>query len=167
LTSIRIPANFESIPKYCFWYCTSLVEISFEPGSKLTQFEDVAFFSCSSLRSLAIPSHLEIMACGVLRHCTSLCELTFDIPSRLKQLDLPPSEFGSLSIPDSVETVSGEIEQGDSRRLLHFGRESCLMNIALKHLDDFWSSNIDTRSLAFVDLPEEVLRRFRCEFEGL
>jgi hypothetical protein len=170
LTSMCIPANVESIQKQCFCLCTSLVEVSFEPGSKLSRIEEKAFGNCQSLVSFAIPAQLEIMACGVFSGCVSLCKLLFEIPSHLKELDLPPSEFGSLSIPDCVETVFGEIRKCDNRRrLLHFGRESCLMRIDLKPLDDFWSLNlnIDPRSLAFLDLPEEVLRRFRCELEGV
>jgi hypothetical protein len=110
------------------------------------------------------------MACGIFRGCTSLRELIFDLPSCLKQLDLPPSEFGSLSIPDSVEVVFGGIgKQKSQLRLLRFGRESSLMTIELRHEWDSWTANVggDADSNSFLYLPEKVLRRFRCQFEGL
>jgi hypothetical protein len=168
LTSICIPANVESIQKQGFFICTSLVTVTFEPGSKLTRIEEEAFAKCYSLRSLVIPAQLETMARGVFCGCTSLCDLIFDIPSHLKQVDLPPSDFGCLCIPDCVEIVFGDIGKRDGRcRLLHFGRESWLMKIELKHQEDLWALNvnIDTRNLTFVDLPEDVLRRFRAKFE--
>jgi hypothetical protein len=124
--------------------------------------------SCLSLPSLVIPAQLEIMACGVFRGCTSLRNLIFDLPSRLKQLDLPPSEFGSLCIADCVEVVFGGIGKQNNRlRLLQFGRESRLTTIELNHPGDFLCMDPGSKSDSFVRLPEEILRRFRCKFEGL
>jgi hypothetical protein len=170
LTSICIPANVENIPDECCSYCTSLVEVSFELGSKLTRIEDRAFLCCCSLRSIVLPAQLEIIACGVFTRCDSLCEMKFDLPSSLKQLDLPASGFGSLCIPDCVEIVFGGIgtrkDQG-RRRLLHFGGESCVTKIELRHWVDLWDEgkDKDTDSDAFVRLSEKVLRRFRSQFE--
>jgi hypothetical protein len=110
------------------------------------------------------------MACGVFRGCTSLSELAFDRPSRLKQLDLPPSEFGSLCIPDSVEIVFvGVGSRADQRRLLQFGRESCLMKIEWRHEASFLflDGDGDATTDLFLDLSESVLKRFRCQFEAL
>jgi hypothetical protein len=58
---------------------------------------------CSSLVPLAISMQLEILAYNVTCDCQSLRELFFEIPSRIKRLELPPSAFESLSVPDSVE----------------------------------------------------------------
>jgi hypothetical protein len=167
LTSICIPANVGNIPKNCFCCCQSLVKVWFESGSKLTRIEDEAFVDCRSLRSFVIPPQLEIMACGVFSGCISLSELIFDLPSRLKQIDLPPSAFGSLFIPDSAEIVLGGIgKHVEQNRLLQFGRGSCLMTIELRPRVDLsdCEEDRDTESNAFVRLSEEVLRRFRCQF---
>jgi hypothetical protein len=168
LASICIPATLENISEQCFYDCPSLVEVSFEPDSKLTRIEEKAFAGCHSLRSFVIPSQLEIMARDVFRDCTSLCELIFEIPSRLKQLELAPSEFGCLSIPDSVEVVCAPIgkRQGQNR-LLQFGPGSCLMKIALISLCDFYGRITPREADSFVHLSENVLRRFRCKFEDL
>jgi hypothetical protein len=168
LTSICIPANVEKICPGCFFLCTSLVGVSFQSGSKLTLMEAGAFLVCHSLRSLVIPANLEIMASGTLCACISLCELIFELPSHLKQLDLPPSEFGSLCIPDCVEIVFGGIGTRQSHnRILQFGRESCLRELSLRGtFHPFMTDqNTEKESDSFVDLPEGVLRRFRCQFE--
>jgi hypothetical protein len=170
LTSICIPANVETIPEECFASCTRVVAVSFEPGSKLARIDFRAFLDWYRLRSLVIPAQLEIMACGVFRGCRSLSELIFDLPSRLKQLDLPPSEFGSLYIPDCVEVVFGGIaKRQGQRRLLHFGRESCLITIELWHIEDTSTTTDDcvTQSDSFVHLSERALRRLRPTFEAL
>jgi hypothetical protein len=167
LTSICIPANVESISNGSFCDCRSLVKVSFETGSKLTRIEDKAFVGCCSLASFVIPAQLEIMTGCIFYGCTSLCELIFEVPSRLKQLDLPPSEFGSLFIPDCVEVVFGGIGKlGGQRRLLQFGRESCLMKLELRHKLDFFGRDTEAKSDSFVRLSKGVLRRFRCQFEG-
>jgi hypothetical protein len=170
LTSICIPANVESIGEGCFRNCTSLVEVSFEPGSKLTRIYRHAFLCCTSLPSFVIPAQLEIIACDVFSGCTSLCEIMFDDPSHLKELDLPPSEFGSLCIPNCVEVVSGRIgTQPGQQRVLYFDEKSGLNEISM------WQSvysrdavrNSESRACSFLRLPEMALRRVRCKFEAL
>jgi hypothetical protein len=162
LTSICIPASLECIPDQCFIHCTSLVEVSFEPGSKLTRIDREAFVGCTALRSFVIPSQLEIIVYDVFCGCISLCQLIFDHPSCLKQLDLPPSAFGSLSIPNSVEVISGRIgTQPGQGRALDFGGKSSVRAISLKQ----WAAaaqNSKSRIDIFVHLPEVALRRFRC-----
>jgi hypothetical protein len=159
-----------SLPRCCFISCTSLVEVSFELGSKPTRINRNAFTNCTSLPSLVIPVELESIACNVFCSCTSLCELLFDDHSCLKQLDLPPSEFESLCIPDCVEAVSGGIgSRGGQRRLLHFGGKSCSASIELRHAVDLWSTkqNTGTEGDSFLVLSEKILPRFWCQFEGL
>jgi hypothetical protein len=143
--------------------------VSFERGSKLTRIDGWAFSLCRSLRSFVIPAQVEIIGLRAFRGCKSLCELIFDLPSRLEQLDLPPSKFGSLSIPDSVEIVQGGIgKQDGQRRLLQFGRESRLVTIELMHcVEPLIPRRGYTESDLFVRLSEEVLRRFRSQFEYL
>jgi hypothetical protein len=100
--------------------------------------------------------------------CESLTRLTFAIPSRLRKLDLPPSNFGSLSIPDSVEVLSGMLgRQEGQNRVVHFGQESRLMELdfneseAARKRDDY--SRLE-QSL-FVYLSEGALRRFRSKVQ--
>jgi hypothetical protein len=145
------------------------VDVSFESGSALTRIGPLAFVLCCSLRSIALPARLETIACGAFRNCGAVCELIFEIPSRLKELDLPPGEFGSLCIPDSVEVVYGGIGKIEGqRRLLQFGRESRVMQIELRGPVDIWAvcPYEQVESNAFVDLSKEVLRRFRCPLEN-
>jgi hypothetical protein len=132
---------------------------------------DEALVQCSSLRSIAFPARVELVRFGALERCRSLCELTFEIPSAVKELDLPPSGFDSLSIPDSVEVVRGMIERlGGQNRLLRFGRESRLVELDLIQVKTFSGTPGVRKGAgqdAFVCLSEEVLRRFRFQCEGL
>jgi hypothetical protein len=119
---------------------------------------------------LVLPAQLELLHVGTFSSCISLCQLIFEIPSHLKQLDLPPTEFGSLCIPDSVEVVFGSIGKlGYQSRRLEFGRDSCLREIDLREPTPFWAWGMTAMSGndVFVRLSEGALRRFRCNFEGL
>jgi hypothetical protein len=89
----------------------------------------------------------------------------------MRELDLPPSDFGSVSIPDSVEVVTGMIERFSGQgRLLRFGRESHLRELDLRKIEPsyaFHGIRKTPGNNVFVCLSEEVLRRFRFKFEWL
>jgi hypothetical protein len=110
------------------------------------------------------------MPCGVFSGCTSLCELIFDDPPHLKELDLPPSAFSSLSIPNCVEVVSGGIgtQQGQGR-VLYFDEKSCLRHLSFTRQVNHWGAapNFKSGIEVFLRLPEMILRRFRSKFEEL
>jgi hypothetical protein len=104
-----------------------------------------------------------------LEGCNSLTQLTFEMPTQMRELNLPPSDFGSLTIPDSVEIVHGMIgRQGGQHRLLRFGRESQLSEIELTTVKlPIILPEHSGGNEVFVCLSEEVLRRFRFKFEAL
>jgi hypothetical protein len=171
LTSICIPAEVEQIPKFCFGNCTLLTEVSFALGSKLIEICEWVFVCCSSLRSIVFPSRLEIVRFCSLADCRSLSELRFELPSGMRELDLPPSDFGLLSIQDSVDVITGMIKRlTGQRRLLRFGRESHLRELDLRKVKS-WCDIEEIQECpgndVFVCHSEEVLRRFRFKFEGL
>jgi hypothetical protein len=169
LVSICIPANVERLLKHSFARCSSLTSMSFERGSKLSRIGPFAFFGCSSIRSFCIPAQLEVMEWTVLSSCQSLTELTFEIPSRLKTLALPPSEFGCLCIPDSVEVISGSLRRSGARScLLQFSDKSQLKIVRLGLFSRELGTVNDTQNGIgiFICLSEGQLRQFRskCEF---
>jgi hypothetical protein len=95
--------------------------------------------------------------------------ISFEMPSRIRELDLPPSDFGCLAIPNSVEVLTGMIENPEGqRRLLQFGVESRLREINLIEVNAYsgmrWIRH--WYNVVFICLSEEVLRRFRCKFES-
>jgi hypothetical protein len=47
----------------------NLVDLSFEPGSKLSRILDLAFFQCTSLRSIHIPASVTTMSGSVFTYC--------------------------------------------------------------------------------------------------
>jgi hypothetical protein len=154
----------------------SLAKLSFEPNSKVTTIDETAFEHCSSLLLVHIPAHLEMLGPGSFGDCTqprrldgSSFQLIFEVPSRLKQLSLPPGDFGSLAVPDSVECVTGPIgDLTQHTRLLRFGHESRLREIRFTNRRYTWGSYSRRNPLVtvFVYLPEVVLRRFRSECES-
>jgi hypothetical protein len=168
LPSICVPSQVECIPSQCFYRCCSLVELLFEPNSQLTRIEPRAFKGCDSLRSITIPPQVETIEPDTLDCCESLCQFTFEVPSRLKEINLPPSNFGVLKIPDSVEVLTAAVPGlGGERRVLAFGRESHLVEIHLIRYLPSWDSRNgwDRTCCVFICLGEETLRRFRCRFE--
>jgi hypothetical protein len=169
LPSICIPTEVEAIPYYCFSECHSLEECVFERDSKLVRIREKAFQNCRSLRSITIQTQLVMMDFCALLGCESLRKLIFETPSNLKQLDLPPSDFGTLLIPDRVEVVRGSIgSQADRSRVLQIGRESRLGEIDLKTFESLSFVSIvgEPGNQVFVRLSKEVMRRFRYKFES-
>jgi hypothetical protein len=158
ILSIRIPAAIRVIPEGCFEGCLVLAELRFEPGSQLCRIEKEALGYCLSLAVIDIPAQLEIIESGIFRDCKELCLLSFEMPSRLKSLDLPPSAFRSISIPDSVEILSG-YPQGCR---MEFGVESGLRELDLHVQPTSSYARPVSRNIAFVRLSEGALRRFRC-----
>jgi hypothetical protein len=149
--------------------CSSLTEVSFERGSKLSRIVRESFCDCPSLRSFCIPAQLEVVAWDVVTDCKSLTELTFEIPSRLKRLGLPPSEFGSLCIPDSVEFICGfPRESGDRSRVLQFGEKSHLKEVKLHRARRLYGQGNDPEEGIgiFIRLSERHLRYFRSKYES-
>jgi hypothetical protein len=168
LTSICIPVQVETIPAACFHSAKSLAELSFEEGSKLTRICSTALKTCYSLRLIRVPVHLEVLDLSVFAGCKYLSQLIFEHPSQLRQLDLPPSNFGSLCIPDSVETITGLIGKVRGQgRLLQFSHQSRLMTIHLSHIVPRARPlrRPQTIDAVFLSLSEELLRKFRCQFE--
>jgi hypothetical protein len=169
LIEMCIPAHVGCIPMGCFTNCASLAEITFEPGSELTRIDPEAFAGCESLRLIAIPARLEFIAGHTFRNCISLSQLRFESPSQLQQLELPPSDFGDLSIPNSVECVTGFLPGLETRnRILRFESQSHLRKIDFVQPRPWWELHRPplTGSSLFVCLSEQSLRRFRSRFEA-
>jgi hypothetical protein len=89
----------------------------------------------------------------------------------MRELGLPPSDFGSVSIPDSIEVITGIIERlAGQPRLLRFGGESHLRECDLRQTGPaFIMTGIPKRpgNDVFVCHFEEVVRRFRFKFKRL
>jgi hypothetical protein len=169
LKPICIPAQVETIPERCFYYAKSLTALLFEERSELTRICSTAFDLCYFLRLIRIPAQLEVIDLAAFAECRSLSQLIFERPSRVMELDLPPREFGSLCIPDSVEILTGLIGSStEQNRILQFSGQSRLREIHLNLIVCRIKSvhHFQTANTVFVSLPEELLRRFRAEFES-
>jgi hypothetical protein len=122
LSSICIPPQVQEIRYECFARCHSLSALSFERGSTLTRIDHTALSECRSLRLMEVPAQLKIVELSLLRHCTELSQLRFEVPSQLKDLHLPPAAFRSLSIPDSVEILTGYPQRLKRKNISIYGR---------------------------------------------
>jgi hypothetical protein len=162
LGSICIPAQVQRLLRKSFANCCSLTELLCESSAKVNQIESGAFDECRSLRTFCIPSQLEVMEWGLLCDCESLTELTFEIPSHIKKFELPPSEFGSLCIPDSVQVILGSLRPRVRRNcLLRFGEESQLKVVRLNHPASVKNSRAGIG--VFLCFSERQLRDFRSK----
>jgi hypothetical protein len=122
----------EIVPEHCFPSAKLLAELSFERRSKLNRIFNTALSSCRSFGVISLPASLEVLNPGLFAECWSLSRWIFENPSRLRQLDAPPGDFGVVEIPDSVDSVNGEIESlSNQRRFLQFGRQSQVTEIQL------------------------------------
>jgi hypothetical protein len=169
LKSICVPALVEFIAEQCFAGCTSLSTVSFESGAKLSRIGYRAFMECQSLRHFTIPGQLEVLESKSFYLNPPFVGLTFEIPSRMRRLCLPRLSVDCLSIPDSVEFISGLFETvGVCGPLLQFGPESRLTEIDFytRKCGPSYGGHSSPGQRIFVCLPGEVLRRFRIKFEG-
>lgn len=103
LSSITIPASVETIAEGAFYDCTSLKEVKFEEGSKLSEiggrasyndydynnhagkkwFTAGAFENCKALTSITIPKGVMVIKPATFNNCSSLSEINFEKGSKL------------------------------------------------------------------------------------
>jgi hypothetical protein len=109
LQSFCVPASVASIGRQAFTLCTSLCELTFEGGSRLTEIQDMAFCSCTSLKTISIPVSVRSMRDRCLDLCEVLTEVIFPSDSQLVMLGAAVfrecSRLSSLFIPSSVEEI--------------------------------------------------------------
>jgi hypothetical protein len=83
VTSIHLPASVTVIGERCFSYCRSLVAITFESGSQLSQLEGRAF-DMSGLTSIHLPASVTVVGEFCFSGCHSLTSITFDSASNFR-----------------------------------------------------------------------------------
>jgi hypothetical protein len=64
LRSIVIPSSVEIIREDCFYDCSDLSIVRFEPDSRLSVLEEDAFAYCDALETIWIPFHLQALFLG-------------------------------------------------------------------------------------------------------
>jgi hypothetical protein len=83
--------------------------LTFEGGSKLTEIQDMAFCSCTSLKAISIPASVRSMGDRCLDLCTLLNAVIFPSDSQLITLGAAVfrecRQLRSLCIPSSVEEI--------------------------------------------------------------
>jgi hypothetical protein len=153
----------------CFNDCTELVEVIFEPGSRLREIEGNAFYRCPRLTKLKIPSSVEKLDSSAFTRCESLKKINFkpkkSVIRELTDLSFLESSMKSFNVPDSVEKISCPIHIWPKRQIrLNFGKKSNLRELHVfgDPYDDIYEGMV---SRCFIRLSEPSLRRFRLALQ--
>ena len=127
MTAIAIPASVESIGSGVFEGCTFLSAVTFEPGSKLSEIKQDAFYTPFSfpLTSIEIPANVKTIGENAFGNCQSLSTITFGSGSILSTIE--KGAFGitaieSIEIPASVKTMGSNVFSGcDNLQTIYIG----------------------------------------------
>ncbi len=76
LKNICIPATVTELPAIMFKDCTSLVSVTFENGSQLSQLGTSTFENCTSLTAITLPTGVSRIPYECFKNCASLKEIT-------------------------------------------------------------------------------------------
>jgi hypothetical protein len=108
-TDVTIGANIRGIYTNTF-YGSKVETITFEPGSKLTQLYEHAFYECRKLRRIInLPTGITTIESAAFEHCDSLESV--DIPTGITTLVehtfMYCKKLSSVYIPGNVKTIEG------------------------------------------------------------
>lgn len=113
ITSITIPASVETIGMRAFWTATSLEEVIFEDGSKVTNFASNLFYGCTSLSSITWPSNLQTMEFNAF---ASTGFTSIEIPNTVTYMERNIFEgclnLTSITLPSSLKSIEYNIVNG-------------------------------------------------------
>ena len=116
MTSVTIPASLESLGAGTFSTCTTLTEVSFAEGCKLTSIPDEAFAS-SGIESIRLPDGITSIGASAFSECRELTEI--EISSGVKSIG--ESAFYNclsitrLTLPEGLESIGDMAFSGMSK----------------------------------------------------
>jgi hypothetical protein len=111
-SDVMIPNSAESLHSACFGQRTSVCNVTFEFGSKVSRIGDSAFCRCPTLVSIAIPACAEVIGLKCFSDCPKLSVVTFESGSKVSQMG--DSAFcgcislSSLRVPPSLDAIGVE-----------------------------------------------------------
>jgi hypothetical protein len=116
LPSICIPSAVEIVGEICFSECSSLQQVTFESGSRLTEIGRESFKKCSSLKSICIPAGVKFIPERCFSECRSLTIVSFEPGSKLTRIDGHAfhdcHSLCSIEIPSQVEILQASVLHG-------------------------------------------------------
>ena len=104
--SVSIPASVTTIGEYAFAHC-GVTSVTFATNSQLTTVDRYAFFSSSSLQSIALPDGVTTIGVAAFNGCNNIT---------------------SISIPDSVTTIENRALDFDSSAFTVYNNAKYLGN---------------------------------------
>jgi hypothetical protein len=139
----------DMIPLGCFYQCSSLSSVIFEPGSQLRSIGLQAFACCVALQSILIPRSVQTLDSFCFLGCHLLSTVTFESGCEVEVIG--HSVFGSCSglqslcIPSSVKSLQ-ICRFGCSLSTLTFQSPSRLESLELDIPRDFSGEQIEIPS---------------------
>lgn len=107
LVSIEIPKNVLTMYDRCFYYTSSLKNVTFSEGSKLYYIDSQVFLQ-SSIALIILPSSLTSLGANCFSSCTKLVNVTFETGINLTTLGggvfKSCTSLKNITIPASVTT---------------------------------------------------------------
>lgn len=74
IKTITLPSTLTSVPRWCFYGCTSLEEIIIPEN--VTSIDSYAFSDCTALKTMVIPACVTLINEGAFRNCTGIESIT-------------------------------------------------------------------------------------------
>jgi hypothetical protein len=87
IESIAIPRTVKEMHNRAFYRSRALINLRFEPHSRLKVSETATFISCPVLTRIVIPRRVEVIQSHAFAGCSKLADVTFERQSRLKKID--------------------------------------------------------------------------------
>jgi hypothetical protein len=163
LKSVSIPACVERIKRRCFAQCVSLLEVIFEPESRLQKLSSETF-RCTGIQIILIPKSVEVIGKSCFYCCGSLHEVFFEEGSRLREIKedaLVGTQVKELTIPRNCRVLSTLSVKGvkrvriDKRNPFLTISEWFIMDCEGKHLFGY----LGTDSSVFIRKEIEVIEK--------
>lgn len=114
LEFIEIPNTVLTLGVKCLSECSTLKQITFEEGSRLTQIGPEVFCN-ATIESIKVPRSVEWLCARCFADCRNLTRVDFEEDSQLKAIGecaFADSGLVSFEMPDLVETITGNVFRG-------------------------------------------------------
>ncbi|MBE7067946.1 MAG: hypothetical protein E7381_01450 [Clostridiales bacterium] len=156
--TVYIPANVETIGESMFRDCTTVTEVTFADGCKITAIPNSMFYRATKLKAIRVPANVEKIGTYAFRECSSVTSFSFEEGSKITTLSgaiFQGMKLTELTIPDGVSMLDGNVFTGMSylKTLNLSSSFSQISTIGNQQQSNFLFDNCT--KLEAVNIPEE------------